>query len=413
MIFPDPAIRLINRLEDRGFEAWIVGGAVRDAWLKKEIHDIDIATSARPAEIEEVFSDCKTIDVGKAFGTIRVIWEAEVYELTTFRSEEGYMDGRHPDKVTYSNKIEDDLSRRDFTINAMAYNPSKGILDLYGGRDDFEEGILRAVGDPNERIGEDALRMLRAVRFAGRFDLKMDPELERAIKERKSRISRISVERSMDEINKMLTGRGAERTFEIMAGLGLSQILLPGIDRLPKDEVLNMLPKEPDFLWPALLSNGGEEGAEPGEKAVRILKAFKASNELMDRAGLFVGTVFEELPTDTLGWRIWLKERSMEEARTLLEYKRAFLELESDLNKLKIMQEILETIQKDKLATKISDLDISGRDLIACGFKPGRLIGGILEDCLDAHIHGKLANKKQVLLDYINSKWSPDSGDLI
>ncbi len=348
--------------------------------------------------------------MGKAFGTIRVIWEDAVYELTTYRSEEGYRDGRHPDKVTYSKNIEDDLSRRDFTINAMAYNPSKGVLDLYGGRDDFKEGILRAVGDPDERIGEDALRMLRAVRFAGRFKLKMDPELDKAIRKRKSQIARISVERSMDEINKMLMGNGTEESLKIMKSLGLAEILLPGIDRMPTDEILNKLPKQQEFLWSALLSDGGGEGLEAGEKAVNILKAFKASNELMARVGLFVGTDFKGLPLDTVSWRIWLKDRTIEEARALLEYKRAFLELESDLNKLTMMQEILETIQKDKLAIKISDLDISGRDLIACGFKPGKLMGQILDSCLEAHIQGKLANDKRELLDYIKHKWSSDAG---
>lgn len=154
-----------KKLEDFGFETYLVGGALRDKLLGKNIHDIDLATRARPSDIMRIFSDCKLIDIGKKFGTIKVIYKSKEYEITTFRAESSYKDKRHPDEISFSNTIEEDLKRRDFTINAMAERNGE-IIDLFGGKKDLQNKLIRAVGDPYERIEEDYLRALRAVRFA-------------------------------------------------------------------------------------------------------------------------------------------------------------------------------------------------------------------------------------------------------
>ena len=199
MIFPDEALEVLRRLEEAGYEAWFVGGAVRDRVLGREAADVDITTSATPSEIEAVFAGERTLDVGKSFGTIRVVMPQAVYEVTTYRAERNYIDGRHPETVEYSRHIEDDLKRRDFTMNAMAWHPERGLLDLYGGRRDLAAGLLRAVGVAAERMEEDGLRMLRAVRFASRFAMKLEPSLRKAIIDQHTQIERISVERCSEE----------------------------------------------------------------------------------------------------------------------------------------------------------------------------------------------------------------------
>lgn len=412
MKFPAPALSLIKRLEDNGYEAWIVGGAVRDAWLHKNIHDIDITCSARPEEIEEVFSDCKTIDVGKSFGTIRVIWKGEVYELTSFRSEEGYRDGRHPDRVYYAKTIEEDLSRRDFTINAMAFNPNRGILDIFNGRADYENGILRAVGHADERISEDGLRMLRAVRFAGRFGLELDRGLEQSIMDRKHQIKRISIERCMDEINKMLMSANPEKSLEKMKALGLMETLMPEIDTIPDKAVFEELPKELYHYWAALLSDGGKSGKAQESITKRILKRFKSSNMLIKMVGLLVKESYMTLPTDLANCRKWLIHHSLDEGKAIVDYNRALvLSFENDEEKNKALEIIekmelcINEIANKKLAISIKDLEVSGSDLIKVGYNQGKDIGIILNQSLEDHIYGLVENNKAQLLEYITNKW--------
>lgn len=182
---------IIDRLNEAGFKSFPVGGAVRDSLLSREVSDIDITTDARPEEIEEVFRDFKLIDIGKRFGTIKVIIEGDAFEITTFRKESAYRDGRHPTEVSFSDNLIDDLERRDFTINAMAFDHGE-IIDPFGGRTDLSRKVIRAVGDPRERIDEDLLRSLRAVRFANRLGFTIEESLKEAIRENAGKINSIS-----------------------------------------------------------------------------------------------------------------------------------------------------------------------------------------------------------------------------
>lgn len=172
---------LVKRLEDSGFETYLVGGALRDKLLGEKIHDIDLTTRARPEQIMKIFSDMKLIDIGKKFGTIKIIYKSEEFEITSFRAESLYKDKRHPDKISFSNTIEEDLKRRDFTINAMAERNGK-IIDLFDGKKDLKDKIIRAVGNPYERIEEDYLRALRAVRFATVLDFEIEENLKKCNK---------------------------------------------------------------------------------------------------------------------------------------------------------------------------------------------------------------------------------------
>ena len=205
------ALEIINIIEDSGYEAYIVGGSLRDSLLGMQPKDIDIASSASPTAIKQIFNSYKTIDTGIDFGTVTLIYNDRPVEITTFRSESVYLDSRRPDSVSFEKNVDEDLKRRDFTINAMAYNQSKKIVDLFSGEEDLNNKLIRCVGSPDERFSEDALRMLRAVRFACVLNFDIEKNTFEAIKYNASRIEHISKERIQAELNKILMRRKPSR----------------------------------------------------------------------------------------------------------------------------------------------------------------------------------------------------------
>lgn len=219
---------LSKRLENEGFETYLVGGAVRDKLLGKNIHDIDLTTRARPNDIMRIFSDLKLIDIGKKFGTIKVIYKSEEFEITSFRSESTYKDRRHPEKISFSDSIEEDLKRRDFTINAMAQRNGK-LIDLFGGKKDLQNKLIRAVGNPYERIREDYLRAIRAVRFATILDFEIESELKKAISQMASHIEDISNERIKDEVDKILLADNPSRGIRLLDDLNILEYIFPEV----------------------------------------------------------------------------------------------------------------------------------------------------------------------------------------
>ena len=210
---PKNVLFILNKLRENGFEAYIVGGSVRDKLMGIEPHDYDITTSARPEEIKKVFQAYKTILVGEDFGTVGILLDNTLYEVTTFRIDGAYINNRKPEKVIFSKNLTEDLKRRDFTINAMAMDGDGNLYDPFNGQDDIKNKIIRAVGDPNERIREDALRMMRAIRFAGRFGFFIEEELFDALSLNASLLKKIAPERIFDEFSKMITGEDPLFTF--------------------------------------------------------------------------------------------------------------------------------------------------------------------------------------------------------
>ena len=219
---------VLKRLEDKGYESYLVGGYIRDKLMGRTSSDIDIATKARPSEIKEVFKDYNTIDVGKVFGTIKLITDGGEYEITTFRTDLSYKDKRRPEAVNFSETIEEDLKRRDFTINAMAYRNGK-LFDPFGGQNDLLKKVIRAVGNPYERIGEDYLRALRAVRFAANFGFIIEDNLKEAIRKNLKNLEYISVERQAAEINKILVGNDPARGIRLLDEMGLLGKIFPEV----------------------------------------------------------------------------------------------------------------------------------------------------------------------------------------
>ena len=211
MRLPEHAARAIAQLEAAGFETWAVGGCVRDSLRGTEPHDWDLCTAARPAQMQTVFAGERVLETGLRHGTLTLLTDGGPLEITTFRADGGYSDGRHPDGVRFVGRIEDDLARRDFTVGAMAWHPERGLCDPFGGRDDLQNGILRAVGDPDTRFQEDALRILRAVRFASKLGFTVEPETAAAMRRQVARLDFIAAERVREELTGMLCGRFVQR----------------------------------------------------------------------------------------------------------------------------------------------------------------------------------------------------------
>lgn len=461
MTFPQPARDIIARLENAGYEAWVVGGAVRDAYLaanpiktgqitgplgrmkslfhnKEEepvwgegvdLHDIDFATNARPQEVETVFSDCKTVDVGKSFGTIKVVWKDLPYEITTYRSEEGYRDGRHPDRVTYADKIEEDLLRRDFTMNAMAYHPESGLLDPFDGREDLKKSLLRAVGNPEDRIEEDGLRMLRAVRFAARLGLTLESHLQEAIENHKEDLNKISMERCLEEMTRMLMDKSAGRAMEAMENLGLLQVLIPEIDLPLAKQRYDFLPPEDFYRWACLLSSVSPKQVDSRSRwAKKILKRFKSSNELQNRVALLLREDLE-LPKDLPHAQAFVGDLGDMATPYLLFRKSgpdAFRErkkseigrrrgpgsrLENYREEIIRAMDLVRTVKRNSLPTQISDLSIGGRDLMDLGYNQGRQIGETLEELLNLVIEGELENTREALMAHAKKARGSSDGE--
>ena len=226
MDLPRDVSLLISRLEEAGFSAYAVGGCVRDSLMSKQPHDWDLCTSARPEEMLRVFRGEHVVETGLKHGTLTVVLRHVPYEITSFRTEGAYSDHRHPDSVSFVRDVAGDLSRRDFTVNAMAYSPREGLVDLFGGQEDLSRRVIRCVGNPEERFREDALRILRALRFAAAFDFSLDPATSDALRLLAPTLENVAAERIREELLKLLCGPGVGRilrTYPEVFG-----IVLPG-----------------------------------------------------------------------------------------------------------------------------------------------------------------------------------------
>ena len=271
MFLPESIAEIINALETAGFSAYAVGGCVRDACLGLDPHDYDLCTSALPEQTEAVFRDRRLVLAGKKHGTIGVVTATGVVEITTFRTEGSYRDNRHPDWVQFVPDVESDLARRDFTVNAMAYSPTRGYADPFGGREDLRKGILRAVGDPEKRFQEDALRILRGVRFAVRFGLKVDAATEQAMFSQAARMDSLARERVFEELCKLLplvTAEDLQRFAPILAAVIPELKPMIGFDQRSPHHAYDLythvahvvagVPADLALRWAALLHDVGK-----------------------------------------------------------------------------------------------------------------------------------------------------------
>ena len=390
---PKNVENIIERLKEHGFEGFAVGGCVRDSLLKKTPTDWDITTDALPEDMKKIFK--KTFDTGIAHGTVTVLMDGVGYELTTYRIDGNYSDGRHPDSVSFSKNLSEDLCRRDFTVNAMAYSHNKGIVDLFGGRKDLQNGIIRAVGDAKKRFDEDALRMLRAVRFASQLGFKIDDDTFEAIKEKAKLLSNVSKERIFVELNKSLCGDFAQN-IKMVYTSGLYRYIGKEFAKLDKsiyDFYPRKFPNKKHMYWAAFLEN-----IENVEAVKKILFELKSDNATRNNTYLLVKELKNPLPSSDEDIRWSLHRIGADLFCDYIEILKTDKKNKDILDKIDTIENRYSLILKENHAYEISMLDITGKDLMDIGISKGPKIGEVLEFLLKKVIENPLNNEKSSLL---------------
>ncbi|MBU5309070.1 CCA tRNA nucleotidyltransferase [Ligilactobacillus saerimneri] len=381
------ALPVLKTIQDNGFEAYFVGGSVRDTILGLPIHDVDIATSAYPAEVKALFK--KTVDTGIEHGTVMVIDHGKGYEVTTFRTESGYQDYRRPDKVTFVRSLADDLKRRDLTINALAMDMNGKIVDLFGGLDDLKNHLIRAVGVPAERYHEDALRMMRTVRFASKLDFAIDPTTEKAIAENAPLLAKIAVERIHEEWVKLLQGRNIKRGVQALIDTGLYQYC-PGLkDYRAELAQLLTLPAikltSEEAVWTLITTLCELDDSQVS----RLLRQWKSSREIIH---------------NTLKARVALRALRQQQLDALMLYQTGLpLLLVANQVAAFFKNQVDETTlrtQYEKLPIKSKrELVLTGNDLLKAKIiTPGPRMGQILNTLEVEVVQGKVANQTAALM---------------
>lgn len=432
MMLPEGIRRMTERLQEQGFAAYLVGGCVRDALMGQEPHDYDIATDALPEEITEIFGEAHCTYYGKAFGTVCVRMDDEKAEITTFRTEGAYSDSRHPDVVEFAKDVRDDLSRRDFTCNAIAYDPRSGLLDPFGGTEDLQYGILRAVGVPEDRFREDALRILRGMRFYARFGFEPEPATHQAMHDGRHALARISAERVFTELCGMVTGEHITEvllTYPDVLGVWIPEILpCVGFDQqsrwhdftvwehiaravgnVPADLTLRMTMLFHDIAKPQCYTHDERGGHFKGhaqksaEAADAILLRLRCDNRLRRQVTQLI-YLHRDIPETMADCRRLLGMLGEEQFWRLTEVLDAdrlskWEGREDSREEIDRMEACLSGHLTEGLCCGLADLAIDGGDLAALGYK-GKEIGDMLHELLEAVITERLENTREALLDY-------------
>ena len=390
---PDEVKKTLNILTNNGFEAYTVGGCVRDSIMGKSPSDWDITTSATPDEISSCFRGYRLIETGIKHGTITVIINKMQIEITTYRIDGKYSDNRRPDDVLFTDNIEFDLKRRDFTINALAYNGNE-IIDLFGGIDDIDNKTIKCVGDPDERFNEDGLRILRALRFASVLNFRTEKNTSESINKNKYLLNNISMERINTEFNKLLMGDNFHRT--ILEYRDVIEVFIPELSKISLEELkyrLNAMSSLNSLIFRLSVLLYKIEG--PGS----ILMRLKYDNATIKSVKLLTSNIDGKIYPEFVNVKKWLYSINYVNLYNFIQIKKALFESEYEelLKVEKIMNEIIETNQCYSLKT----LAINGQDLIALGIPKGRNIGEVLNEVLNKVIEGELENNKDSLHNYI------------
>lgn len=431
---PDIVSFIINTLNQNGFECFVVGGCVRDSLSNKFVNDWDFTTNATPDEIENCFSDFKTIDIGKKFGTICVVINDENYEITTYRTEEDYTDMRHPQSVSFSKNLKDDLSRRDFTINAMAYNDTVGLVDEYDGLTDLKYGVIRCIGNPDERFSEDALRILRALRFASVFGYSIEPQTSDSIIRNKDKLSSISSERIVKELSKLLCGNYVDfvlrRYKEVIAVIipeisimfnfdqhslhhnkDLWRHTVSAVKNTPPDELLRTVMLLHDLGKPMTVScdNDGHCHFHNHPKlssamAKTILKRLKYPVNFINTACLLIENHDNRLVPTPQCVKQCMNSIGKDNTSKLLSIQRADIMAQSmykrkeKINTLDAVQCEFERVVTDNECFSLDTLAVNGKDIIHLGVSKGETIGFVLNTLLDKVINDEVENEHSALI---------------
>ena len=381
------ALPILETIEKAGYEAYFVGGSVRDTMLSKPIHDVDIATSAYPEEIKKIFK--RTVDTGIEHGTVMILDHGTGYETTTFRTESTYTDFRRPDEVKFVRSLDEDLKRRDFTVNALALTKDGEVIDLFGGVQDMSAQILRAVGKPEERFHEDALRMMRAVRFAAQLDFKIDDATQKAIAENAPLLANIAVERTNVEFTKLMQGTSASYGLIEMIKSGLVNFM-PGLANTDQDlaayaELLqNAQPTDDNQAWSLLSFELGLSPKDTGE----FLKLWKQPNDMIQTAKSVITLMNKLRLGDVSDWDLYQTQDAITTALATIRLS----EVTANVEDLSVRYQALPIKHKKELA-------INGGELMkSLHLTPGPLFGKILADLEHLVVIGEQVNDKAALL---------------
>ncbi|MCM1387219.1 MAG: CCA tRNA nucleotidyltransferase [Bacillus sp. (in: Bacteria)] len=436
---PQKVRYIIETIQAAGYEAYAVGGCIRDSILGKEPDDWDITTSATPREVKKLFH--RTIDTGIKHGTVTVMMDKERFEVTTYRIDGEYEDGRHPKEVTFTSQLSEDLRRRDFTINAIAYNEQDGLIDIFEGIQDMERKVIRCVGDARERFTEDALRMMRAVRFSAQLGYTIEEETKKAIKELAPTLQNISAERIQTELVKLLVSKHPE-DIRTAYETGITAQILPEFDIcmetkqnnphhcynvgehiihtlifVEPDKVLRLGMFFHDIGKPQTLTidekgithNHGH-AAVGEEMTVKILKRLKFDNDTLDKVRKLVRYHDRKIELSAKSVRRAVNTIGEDIFPMLFAVKYADIMAQSDyqreekLRELETLREIYDKILERKECFCLKDLAVSGSDLIAAGMEPGKEIGVTLHKLLEDVLENPEHNQKEYLLSLLPSR---------
>lgn len=398
-----PKVRyIINKIYENNYEAYIVGGCVRDAILGFEPNDYDITTSASPNTIQEIFKDFKCIETGIEHGTVSVVIEDEIFEITTYRIEGEYKDHRRPDKVDFTDRLEEDLKRRDFTINAMAYNEKKGLIDLFGGKEDLNNKIIKTVGNPYDRFNEDGLRMIRAIRFSSKLNFTIEKETLKAIYDKSFIINNISLERITDEFTKIILSDKPENIKYLFETKLLKYLNISNEDNIDKltqfyNEIiiLNKINKNLEkrlALLDYIIEKNNINCKSFCNELIYSKKIIKNHNIIL--------TLLKNIEIDHLN-KVEIKKILSGVDRNLLEeyldISRIIYDKEKKVDEI---IDILSEIEENNECYIIKNLKVNGRDIMSLGYK-NKEVGEVLNYLLEIVIEDYTLNKKDVLIKKI------------
>lgn len=444
---PDKANHIVRTIMQAGYDAYVVGGCVRDSVLGRRPEDWDITTSAKPEQVKALFSH--TIDTGLRHGTVTVMADREGFEVTTYRIDGEYQDGRHPDSVTFTPDLKEDLRRRDLTINAMAYNDRSGLVDIFGGMEDLEAGVVRCVGNPEERFGEDALRILRAIRFSAQLGYGVEENTRAAMTKLAPTLSKISAERIRTELVKLLTSPHPEKLREACAW-GLTKVFLPEFDRametkqrhphhclsvgehilaslcnVEADKTLRLAMLFHDMGKPRVMTMDEDgtthfhgHGAVSAGMAEEIMKRLRFDNDTVNLVSRLVlyHDYGNDVDPDKAMVRRAVNKIGGDVFPALFAVKRADILAQSDyrrrekLERLERWRQLYEEIQAQGQCLSLKDLAVTGKDLINAGWKPGRELGEVLQKLLLLVLEDPECNTRERLLEAASEKRSEGAG---
>ncbi|MFR7474819.1 CCA tRNA nucleotidyltransferase [Frisingicoccus sp.] len=433
MDIPEKAAMVIKELMDQGFEAYAVGGCVRDSILGRQPEDWDITTSARPEQVKQIFP--RTVDTGIEHGTVTVLIDKETFEVTTYRVDGEYEDHRHPREVTFTASLEEDLKRRDFTINAMAYNPETGLVDIFHGIEDLEQGVIRCVGTPEARFDEDALRILRAIRFSAQLGFRIDEATQRAMSGKAADLKEVSAERIRVELVKLLISKHPEYIREA-SRLGITRVILPEYDyivgvaqhtpnhiydveehtllalkNIEPDSILRLTMLFHDFGKPVVKKTDGgrdifyKHPEVSAQMCRKILKRLKFDNHTLEKVYRLVKWHgLKYLPND-VSVRRALNRVGSDIFEDFIKVQRADI---SAKNPAVVPKKMKQLAEKEAIYRKIirrgdcfnvKMLAVNGKDLIQAGIPQGPILGAVLERLVERVIDEPELNEREKLLE--------------